>query len=138
MGLIGLTIAFKGTFLQYVNPLSFVFFLLSVVITVGLTLASKKGAMIDHLVRLVPCAGLIMLYSGVLLLLLRLDDVSRLGPVMAFGLLGHLYCILFSVWLNLLRPDLVEPGKDLSRWMYWGASLLGITGLLGIPLAILS
>ena len=138
MVLIGSAIAYKGTFLQYINPLAFGFFLLSVVITGGLTRASKKHAMIDPLVRLVPCAGLIMLYSGILLLLLRLDDASRMGPVMAFGLLGHLYCILFSVWLNLLRPDLVEPGKDLSRWMYWGASLLGITGILGIPLAILS
>ena len=138
MVLIGLAIGLSDNFLLYVDPLAFIFFLLFVVITGVLTLTFKKRAIIDHLVRLVPCAGLIMLYSGALQLLLRLDDVSFIGPLIAFGLLGHFYCILFSVWLNLIRPDLVEPGKDLSRWMYWGASLLGITVLLGFPLVIIS
>ena len=106
-------------------------------VVAGLTRASGSTAYWSRWARYLPFVGLGILFSSFVVLLRHLSDPPSMGPVLAVGLLSHLYCTGFAVVLNLARPDLVEPVPQISRWLYWAGSLAGVALLLGQILASL-
>jgi len=98
----------------------------SLVLVVGLSKLTHAQDDLDALARYLPVIGLLILSASIVALLAILDDPSRLGPVMAWGLLGHLYCNVAAMLIHLVAPHRVETLPTVSQWLVFVASILGV------------
>jgi len=112
--------------------------LLSVIGIVVLTKASGSDERVDRLARYLPYAGLLIFFAGVVGILDSMNDPAALGPYMALSLLGLLYATTLSVCLKLARPDLVATEPPTPQWLFWGASIAGISFSFGMVLVSIS
>lgn len=110
---------------------------LGVAMTVGLTKVSSARAYVDRLIRFLPGVGLLILFGSSVALLRRADDASAMGPILAVGLLGHLYATLVWMLVSLLRPELVDSPRESSGWLHYAASLAGVAGMMAAVIGAL-
>ncbi|MDP6931806.1 MAG: hypothetical protein QGG40_02775 [Myxococcota bacterium] len=102
---------------------------------VGLVWAGEGTNVIAPLARYLPFVGLLVLFGSNVAILQVLDDPTSLGPIIAIGLLSHLYTNVTAIILNLVRPDLAEPNRPIVQWLYWGGSIAGVCVQLGLTVA---
>jgi hypothetical protein len=91
---------------------------------------------IAAIARFAPWLGLVILVASLIGLLQRLDDPRQLGPLMALGLLSHLYANLVSLFLQLLHPEATSQsgGSCVHSWLYMAGSLLGVALMFALML----
>ena len=68
-----------------------------------------------------------ILYASVVAVMPVLSDPSRIGPVLAWGLLGHFYCTVSSLLIKLGLPHRVPERSSLADWRWFAASLFGLS-----------
>jgi hypothetical protein len=101
-------------------------------------LAGEDAPLTDSLTRTLPKIGLLALVYTVFAMPAAMSDVTAIGPLMAFGLLIHLYTNLFGITLGLAQPDRLLSVDPLAHWLYWSASLACICAFFGCLLILIS
>jgi len=132
LALVGAAIVMSGHLSAMINFEAVVLFATIAAAITGLTRASGSEAYADRLARHMPYAGLLIFFVSTLFMLSDLSDPTKLGPMMAVGLLGHFHANAFAITLKLACPGVGSAESTLSQWLYWTASLAGIGIHVGV------
>ena len=103
-----------------------------VLIGVALVIIGGVAKIVGHpdiialLTHYLPGFGALILFASIVDLLPNLVDPTTIGPIMAWGLLGALYCNLVAMLLQLTFPHRKLEQSLVSQWLVFGASLLGV------------
>lgn len=127
-------------FIPFLDGWALAFFMLSTLSICGLTLASGHENIPAALARYLPGAGLLILYASLVAVLPALKNPSEIGPILAWGLLGHFYCYMLAIVLHLTHPHRMKPDSATSQWLVSFASIGGAClqmALVGVAISMM-
>ena len=110
----------------FVSALATALFVLGIALIALLGMGSGSRCIEGDIARFLPQVGLLILYASIVTVMPVLDDPSKIGPVMAWGLLGHFYCNVASLLIKLGLPHRIQERSDLADWLVFAASLFGV------------
>ena len=115
-----------GRLLIFLDSLASGLFLLgtALIAAIGVRLGSR--CIEGDLARFLPQLGLFILYASIVAVLPVLSDPSQIGPVIAWGFLGHLYCNVASLLIRLAAPHRIHAYSRLTDWLIFASSVGGV------------
>jgi hypothetical protein len=125
-----------GPFAHFLNVVALGWLVVGAMLIAGLS-KSFGAEPLDSLAKQLPIWSLVIALSSVVFLLQRLDHLEAIGPVMAWGLLGCLYCMMAASLIRIVFVDRTQAWSSGRQWgvfaslLFWALALMyGIWSLV--------
>ena len=102
---IGVSCSAGSALVSFVSFGAFLYFGLSISILLLVSRWQTSTKQISLIIEKLPFFGVAPLFASLILMLINFSDPTAIGPVMAFGLLSCLYCLVTSILLTLAFPQ---------------------------------
>ena len=85
---------------------------------------------LDSLSKQLPVWSLVVALSSVVFLLQCLEDLYAIGPVMAWGLLGCIYCLMAASMIRIVCVDSTQAWSNSRQWGVFASVLFWAVGMM--------